>query len=63
MPSFAFKFRLSFIAHKSINTVKYAKIVFFCFSEKKEKGKSFSSAGDLHEIASKTLLLRVCYTA
>lgn len=39
--------------------MKYIKIVFFCLSEKKEKGKSFSPAGDLHEITSKTLLLKV----
>lgn len=40
------KFRLSFIAHNSISTVKYAKIVFLCFSEEKEKGGSFSSVAD-----------------
>lgn len=59
LPSLALNFRLGFIANKSINTMKYIKIVFFCLSEKKEKGKSFSPAGDLHEITSKTLLLKV----
>lgn len=43
--------------------MKYIKIVFFCLSEKKEKGKSFSPAGDLHEITSKTLLLKDQYVA
>lgn len=52
------KFRLSFIAHNSISTVKYAKIVFLCFSEEKEKGGSFSSVADLHKVTSKTFLLK-----
>lgn len=50
---------LGCIARNSINTVKYAKIVSFCFSEKKGKGDYFLQQVVYKKLLLKTFLLKV----